>query len=47
MPKHLLEDHTGVEGDLFVLVASESSEDDIWSPSDVIDGWPSRTDLTS
>jgi hypothetical protein len=45
MLEHLLEDHTGVEGNLLVIVAGEGGEDDLRLGGQVLDGGPPSADL--
>lgn len=47
MPQHLLEHHTSVQCDLFLLVAFEGCEEDVGLFGEVFDSRPPRTDLSS
>ena len=41
MAEHLLEDHTGIQRDLFAFVAHEGSEDDVGLAAEVLHSGPS------
>ena len=47
MTKHLPQNHARVKSNLFILVTSESSEDDVRSSSNMIHGGPPGANLTS
>ena len=47
MPEHLLQDHARVQPDLFVLIPTEGSEENVWLPIEVLNCRESRADLPS
>lgn len=47
MPEHLLENHAGVERNVFVLVAFECLKDDIAAFAEIFDCRPSAANLSS
>ena len=47
MFEHLLKYHPRIQGDIFVFVARKRRKDDLVLPTEVLDRWPPRADLTT
>ena len=47
MPEHLLENHSGIQGNILILIPPESGEHNFMFSRKVFDRWPSRTDLAA